>query len=162
MSLSVCFALPLPAKLRNFKLVLIPSGYQHHAVTVETAKGSTTEAVRVTTFISCVPNFLSYFPTVIMTPTIINCLRGRQSVAFQKRFSSRYSTPFDNPSNVSFATRGLGTARKAGSNSHMYAENGDSSCSHRLHVCTYGSSSRSTDLEWGLRYESYAVSRPCR
>ena len=110
--------------------------------------------------ISCVPNLLNYPPTIIMTPTIINCLRSRQSVTLQTRFSSRYSTPFDNPSNVSFVTRGFGTATKAGSNSHMYAENGDSSCSHRLHVCTYGSSSRSTDLEGGFRIESYDVSPP--
>ena len=109
--------------------------------------------------ISCVPNFLNYFPTVITAPTIINCLRGRQFVAFQARFSWRYSTPFDNPSNVGVTMRGFGTATKAGSNSHMYAGNGDRSCSHRLHDYTYGSSSRSTGLEERLRYD---VSHPCQ
>ena len=98
--------------------------------------------------ISCVPNFLNYFPTVITATTIINDLRRRrQSVAFPTRSSSRYSTPFDNPSNVMVTTRELGTATKAGSSSHMYAENGDRLCSHHLHDYTYSSASRSIGLQ---------------
>ena len=102
------------------------------------------------------PFMCSHFPQpfslkVKMSAMIIGCLRERQSVAFQTRFSSKYSTPFDKLSNVNANTRGLGTAIRAGSNLHMYAKNGDRSCSHRLHGCMYDSTSRSTDLEERLR-----------
>jgi hypothetical protein len=159
-NLSVCVA--LPAKLGNFKFDAGISVMSSRSSKKRAARRARLQEQYVLQHFMCSQLISSTIFTVIMTPTIINCLRSRQSVAFRTRFSSRYLTPFDNPSNVSFVTRGLGTAKKAGSNSHMYAENGDSSCSHRLHVCTYGSSSRYTDLEWGSRHESYDVSRPSR
>jgi len=91
--------------------------------------------------ISHVPEFLNYLPKVKTVPIImmiITCLRAQQSFASPTRFSLRYSIPFGKISSMSIAMRRFGTAIKAGSNSHMYAENGGRSYSHRLHGYAYG------------------------
>ena len=135
-----------------FVLRVTQPRHQHGAHT-GCVEGPLPAAVRVTTFhafliLSTISATVKMAPIIII---IIMCPRAQQSIASPTRFSLRYSIPFDKHSSASVAMRIFGTAIRAGSDSHMYAENGGRSFSLHLHVYTYGSLSRSSDLEDRLR-----------